>query len=65
MSYAEAPNISADAGNPQVLSDPNSPEAIARRAREAEAQSNEDKRYDATPATKESFRNSITEENIP
>lgn len=49
MSYANAPNISADAGNEQVLSNPNSPEAIARRAKQSEVQASEDKRYDAPP----------------
>ncbi len=49
MSSAEAPNISANAGDEAALSDPNSPEAIARRAKQAESQSAEDQRYDAPP----------------
>jgi hypothetical protein len=44
-----APNISADAGDEKTLSNPNSPEAIARRAKEAEVQSSEDQRFDAPP----------------
>ena len=51
MPQAEPSNISADAGNPQTLSDPNSPEAIARRAQQSEAQASEDKRYDPAPAS--------------
>lgn len=50
MSSVNSPNISADAGNEQVLSNPNSPEAIARRAKQSEVQASEDKRYDAKPA---------------
>lgn len=48
MPLAEAPNTSADAGNQQALSDPNSPESIARRAAQSQAQSAEDQRYDTT-----------------
>jgi hypothetical protein len=49
MSSAEAPNVSANAGDETALSNPNSPEAIARRAKQAEAQSSEDQRYDSPP----------------
>lgn len=49
MSSAEAPNISANAGDEKTLSDPNSPEAIALRAKKAQTQSAEDKRYDPAP----------------
>jgi hypothetical protein len=55
MSSAEAPNISADAGDEKVLRDPNSPEAIALRAKKAEAQSSADKQYDSPPPAPESF----------
>lgn len=54
MPLAEAPNISANAGDEKVLSNPNSPEALSRRARAAEAQAAEDQRYDATPPTRSS-----------
>ncbi len=46
---ASSPNISANAGDEKTLSDPNSPEAIARRAKQAQVQSSEDTRYDAPP----------------
>jgi hypothetical protein len=49
MSSAESPNVSANAGDETALSNPNSPEAIARRAKKAEVQSAEDKRYDSPP----------------
>lgn len=55
MSTAESPNISANAGDDKTLSDPNSPEAIARRAKQAEAQSAADKQYDSPPPKPESF----------
>jgi hypothetical protein len=54
MATAESPNVSADAGNEKVLSDPNSPEAISRRAKEAQVQSSEDQRYDAPPPSRTS-----------
>lgn len=49
MSTIESANISANAGDEKVLSDPNSPEAISRRAQKADAQISEDTRYDAPP----------------
>ena len=49
MSSAESPNVSANAGDETALSNPNSPEAITRRAKQAEAQSSEDQRYDSPP----------------
>lgn len=49
MSTADSPNISANAGDEAALSNPNSPESISRRAREAQVQSSEDQRYDAPP----------------
>lgn len=54
MPVAEAPNISANAGDEKALSNPNSPEAISRRAKAAEAQLAEDQRYDAPPPGRES-----------
>jgi hypothetical protein len=61
MSTAESPNISANAGDEKVLSDPNSPESISRRAKQTQVQSNEDQRYDAPPPPRESagFRDYI------
>jgi hypothetical protein len=50
MSTADSPNISANAGDDKTLSNPNSPEAISRKAKEAQVQSGEDQRYDAKPA---------------
>ena len=50
MSTADAPNISANAGDEKALSNPNSPESISRKAKAAEVQSAEDQRYDAKPA---------------
>jgi hypothetical protein len=52
MPTIESPNISANAGDEKVLSDPNSPEAISRRAQKAEAQTAEDQRYDPPPPTR-------------
>jgi hypothetical protein len=49
MPTAEPSNISANAGDEKALSDPNSPEAIAYRAKKAQAQSSEDQRYDPPP----------------
>lgn len=55
MPLAEAPNISANAGDEKALSNPNSPEAISRRAKTAEAQLSEDQRYDAAPPARAGF----------
>jgi len=55
---AEPPNISASAGDDRVLSDPNSPEAITRRAAQIQAQSSADKKYDS-PAPKDAFTDYI------
>ena len=53
MPEVEASNLSANAGNDRVLSDPNSPESIALKAQKAKAQSIEDTRYDAPPPPRE------------
>ena len=45
----QIPIISPDAGNPQALSDPNSPASIAKKAKEGHAQSVADTKYDAKP----------------
>jgi hypothetical protein len=52
MPEVESSNISANAGDEKALSDPNSPEAISRRAQKVNAQSSEDQRYDAEPPTR-------------
>lgn len=49
MSTAESPNISARSGDDATLSNPNSPESIARRAEQARIQSAADQQYDAPP----------------
>ena len=46
---APSNNISANAGDEKTLSDPNSPEAISRRAERANKQSSVDQQYDAPP----------------
>ncbi len=46
---AEIPIVSADAGDPAALSNPNSPAALARKAQEQASQSSADTKYDATP----------------
>lgn len=60
MSAVQASNISASAGDPAALSDPNSPESLALKAKKLEAQSSADTQYDAQAATKESFQNEVT-----
>ena len=50
---AQIPIVSADAGNPQALSDPNSPASIMKKAKEGHAQSVADTKYDAPPPPRE------------
>jgi hypothetical protein len=52
MPQVAANNTSASAGDEKALSNPNSPESVARRAQESQAQASEDQRYDAPPPTK-------------
>jgi hypothetical protein len=60
MPVIESPNISANAGDPATLSDPNSPESIALRAQKTRAQSAEDQRYDVPPPKRaENFRDVV------
>jgi hypothetical protein len=59
MSTADSPNISANAGDESTLSNPNSPEAISRKAKQAEVQSSEDQRYDAKPPERAGFQDFI------
>lgn len=49
----QVPIISADAGNPQALSEPNSPASIMKKAKESHAQSVADTKYDAKPPPRE------------
>ena len=56
---SEIPIISSDAGDPVALKDPNSPASIMKKAKEQEAQSAADKKYDAeAPARVEGFEDS-------
>ena len=55
----EAPNISANAGDEKALSNPNSPESISRKAKEAQVQSSEDQRYDTAPPQRSGFQDFI------
>jgi hypothetical protein len=48
-STAEVPVVSANAGNPEALSDPNSPESLAKRAKEQQSQTGADTKYDERP----------------
>ena len=59
MSQAPAPNTSANAGDERTLSNPNSPEAIARRAQQSQSQASEDQRYDAPGPIKSGFQDYI------
>lgn len=55
---AEIPIISSDAGDPVALKDPNSPASIMKKAKEQEAQSAADMKYDAeAPPRVEGFEN--------
>jgi hypothetical protein len=51
----EIPVVSSDAGDPVALQDPNSPASIMKKAKEMEAQSTADKKYDATAPPREGF----------
>jgi len=53
MNAQQIPIVSADAGNPQILADPNSPASIMKRAKETHAQSVADTKYDAMPPPRE------------
>ena len=50
----QIPVISGDAGNPQALSNPNSPASIMKRAKETHAQTAADTKYDAAPPPRNS-----------
>lgn len=58
----EVPVVSADAGDPIALKDPNSPASIMKKAKIQEAQSAADMKYDANaPARLEAFENCVVE----
>lgn len=53
----EIPIISSDAGDPIALQDPSSPASIMKRAKEQEAQTGADTKFDAkAPARVEGFQ---------
>ena len=45
----QIPVVSGDAGNPEALSNPNSPASIMKRVKETHAQTAADTKYDAPP----------------
>lgn len=45
----QIPVISGDAGNPEALSNPNSPASIMKKLKETNAQTAADTKYDAAP----------------
>jgi len=45
----QIPVITPDAGDPKVLSDPNSVASIMKRAKEQQSQTGADTKYDSTP----------------
>ncbi len=51
----QIPVVSADAGDPIALSNPNSPASLAKKAKEQESQSAADGRYDETPPPRQGF----------
>ena len=48
--------VSSDAGDPKALQDPNSPASIMKKAKEQQAQSAADMKYDATVPAREGFQ---------
>lgn len=62
----EVPIISADAGDPKALQDPNSPASLMKKAKLQEAQSAADMKYDAAaPKRLESFEDCVVEWDPP
>ncbi len=57
MSASQPTHISANAGNPQALKNPNSPESLSLRAKKLEVQSAADTQYDSKAAEKEGYQN--------
>ncbi len=52
----EIPIISSDAGDISALQDPNSPASIMKKAKEMEAQSTADRKFDASAPPREGFQ---------
>ncbi len=59
MSVTQPSNISANAGDPSALKDPNSPESLALRAKRLEVQTAADTQYDPPPPAKEGYQNEV------
>lgn len=58
----EVPIISSDAGDPIALRDPSSPASLMKKAKDQEAQSAADMKYDAqAPPRVESFTSCVVE----
>jgi hypothetical protein len=51
----QIPIISPDAGDTNALQDPNSPASIMKKAKEMEAQTAADRKFDATAPPREGF----------
>lgn len=56
MASTNIPVVSADAGDPQALKEPNSPASIMKKAQASESQSAADTKFDAPPPPREGFR---------
>jgi hypothetical protein len=66
---ATIPIITADAGDPKALSDPNSPASIMKKAKEQQSQTGADTKYDTTPPERiqqsfQDYGDGCTKENI-
>lgn len=61
----EVPIISSDAGDTIALQDPNSPASIMKKAKQQEAQSAADMKYDAQAPPPEGFENCVVEWEKP
>jgi hypothetical protein len=61
----EVPIVSSDAGDRVALANPNSPASIMKKAKEQQAQSAADMKYDATAPAPEGFQNCIVEWENP
>ena len=61
----EVPVISPDAGDTTALANPNSPASIMKRAKEQQAQSAADMKYDATAPPPEGFQGVVVEWEDP
>lgn len=61
----EVPIISSDAGDTIALQDPTSPASIMKKAKQQEAQSAADMKYDAQAPPAEGFENCVVEWEKP